>query len=116
MYKNYKIRAPYFEIGPKCIMWGERMLKLAKAVDKIAIKYDLDVILTPQYTDIRLLAENTERIHVYAQHMDALVPGRGLGSVLPEAVKEAYRLSDGVKFEGAYRRSDIGQKALQALK
>ena len=34
---------------------------------------------------------------------------------LPEAIKESYRLSDGVKFEGAYRRSDIGQKALQAL-
>ncbi len=89
MLKNYKISAPYFEIGPKCFMWGERMLKLAKAVDKIAIKYDLDVILTPQYTDIRLLAENTERVHIYAQHMDALTPGRGLGSVLPEAVKEA---------------------------
>ena len=89
MYKNYKIRAPYFEIGPKCFMWGERMLKLAKAVDKIAEKYDLDVIITPQYADIRLLAENTERIHVYAQHMDALTPGRGLGSVLPESVKEA---------------------------
>jgi phosphoribosylamine--glycine ligase len=35
---------------------------------------------------------------------------------LAEAIKEAYRLSDGVSFEGAYRRSDIGQKALQALK
>ena len=30
------------------------------------------------------------------------------------AITEAYRLSDGVKFEGAYRRSDIGQRALQA--
>lgn len=89
MLKNYKIRAPYFEIGPKCFMWGERMLRLAKAVDKIAEKYDLDVIITPQYADIRLLAENTERIHVYAQHMDALTPGRGLGSVLPESIKEA---------------------------
>jgi triosephosphate isomerase len=89
MYKNYKIRAPYFEIGPKCFMWGERMLKLAKAVDEIAHKYDLDVIITPQYADIRLLAENTKYIHVYAQHMDALVPGRGLGSVLPESIKEA---------------------------
>ena len=89
MLKNYKIRAPYFEIGPKCFMWGERMLKLAKAVDKIAAKYDLDVILTPQYADIRLIAENTERVHVYAQHMDSLYPGRGLGSVLPESVKEA---------------------------
>ena len=35
---------------------------------------------------------------------------------LEEAIQEAYRLSDGVKFEGAYRRSDIGQRALQALK
>ena len=33
---------------------------------------------------------------------------------LEEAIKEAYRLSDGVKFEGAYRRSDIGKRALMA--
>ena len=89
MYKGYKIRAPYFEIGPKCFMWGKRMLKLAQAVDRIAEKYDLDIIVTPQYADIRLIAENTSRIHVYAQHMDTLRPGRGLGSVLPESVKEA---------------------------
>ena len=89
MYSPYKIRAPFFEIGPKCIMWGERMLKLAKVVDKIAEKYDLDIIVTPQYADIRLLAENTQNLHIYAQHMDSLYPGRGLGSVLPESVKEA---------------------------
>ncbi len=89
MYKSYKIRAPYFEVGPKCIMWGERMLKLAKAIDKIAYKYDLDVIVTPQYADIRLIAQNTQYLHVYAQHMDPLYPGRGLGSVLPESIKEA---------------------------
>ena len=35
---------------------------------------------------------------------------------LADAVAEAYRLSDGVRFEGAYRRSDIGRRALQALK
>ncbi|MBQ7229586.1 MAG: phosphoribosylamine--glycine ligase [Oscillospiraceae bacterium] len=35
---------------------------------------------------------------------------------LPEAIQEAYRLADGVKFENAYRRSDIGQRALKALK
>ena len=34
---------------------------------------------------------------------------------LANAIKEAYRLSDGVKFEGAYRRSDIGKRALEAL-
>ena len=35
---------------------------------------------------------------------------------LEEAIREAYRISDGVQFENAYRRSDIGQRALQALK
>ncbi len=35
---------------------------------------------------------------------------------LEEAILEAYRLSDGVCFENAYRRSDIGQRALQALR
>lgn len=89
MYKNYKIRPPFFEIGPKAYLYGEKMLALAKVIDKVAAKYDVDVIVTPQYTDIKLLADNTERIHVYAQHMDALEVGRGLGSVLPEAVKAA---------------------------
>lgn len=89
MYKGLKIKPPFFEVGPKAIIWGDEMLKLAKVIDKIAIKYDVDIIVTPQYTDIKLLADNTERILVFAQHMDALVPGRGLGSVLPEAVKAA---------------------------
>lgn len=89
MYKGLKIKPPFFEIGPKAFMYGEEMLKLAKVIDKTAMKYDADVIVTPQYTDISLLANNTERIFVFAQHMDPLYPGRGLGSVLPEAVKAA---------------------------
>lgn len=89
MLKNFNIKPPFFEIGPKAYLYGEEMLKLAKVIDKTALKYDVDVIVTPQYTDIKLLADNTERILVFAQHMDALPVGRGLGSVLPEAVKAA---------------------------
>ena len=33
---------------------------------------------------------------------------------LEEAIREAYRLADGIQFEGAYRRSDIGKRALAA--
>ena len=33
---------------------------------------------------------------------------------LADAIREAYRLASGVQFESAYRRSDIGQRALQA--
>lgn len=89
MLKNFQIKPPFFEVGPKAYLYGEEMLKLAKVIDKTAMKYDVDVIVTPQYTDISLLAQNTERILVFAQHMDSLEVGRGLGSVLPEAVKAA---------------------------
>ena len=36
-----------------------------------------------------------------------------IADTLKDAIWEAYRLSDGVKFENAYRRSDIGQRALR---
>ena len=75
MYKNLKIKPPFFEVGPKAFLYGEKMLALAKVIDKTAMKYDLDVIVTPQYTDIKLLADNTERILVFAQHMDYLPVG-----------------------------------------
>lgn len=35
---------------------------------------------------------------------------------LENAIKEAYRLADGVQFKNAYRRSDIGQRGLAAYK
>ena len=46
--------------------------------------------------------------------------GRVLGvtataATLPAAIQEAYRLAEGVTFENAYCRRDIGQKALAAL-
>ncbi len=103
---NFKvIKPPFFEIGPKAYLWGNKMLELAKVIDEAATKLDVDVIVTPQYTDIPLLAQNTKRIHVYAQHMDALVPGRGLGSVLPEAVKEAG--AEGVMLNHAEKKLDL---------
>ena len=37
-----------------------------------------------------------------------------VAETLEEAINEAYRLADGVKFENSYRRSDIGQKGLAA--
>ena len=39
-----------------------------------------------------------------------------VADTLADAIKEAYRLADGVQFENAYRRNDIGQRALAANK
>jgi phosphoribosylamine--glycine ligase len=37
-----------------------------------------------------------------------------VADTLQDAIHEAYRLADGVNFKNAYRRSDIGERALQA--
>jgi triosephosphate isomerase len=90
MYKDYRISIPFFEFGPKAYLYGERLLALVKEIDRLAHKYDMDVIVDPQTTDLRLIAENTsERIHVFAQHMDGITPGPGMGTILPETVKAA---------------------------
>ncbi len=39
-----------------------------------------------------------------------------VANTLENAIKEAYRIADDVKFENAYRRSDIGQRGLAAYK
>ena len=89
MYKGITIKPPFFEIGPKAYLYGEKMLKLAKAADIASVKYDVRIILTPQPTDIYLLAKETKQLLLFAQHIDPLPVGRGLGSILPEAVKAA---------------------------
>lgn len=89
MYHGFKIKQPFFEIGPKAYSYGEDMLALSKVADEVSAKYDVQIILTPQYTDIPFIVRETKNLLVFAQHMDPLIAGRGLGSVLPEAVKYA---------------------------
>ena len=83
------IRPPFFEIGPKNYMYGDRVLDLAFAADQASEKYDVDVIFTTPFADIRTVAGQTKNIHVFAPHMDAAPIGRGLANVLPESLKAA---------------------------
>ena len=89
MYRGLEITPPFFEIGPKAYLYGRELLKLARHADKIGKKYDVQMIITPQYVDIPILAREMENVLVFAQHMDSLEVGRGVGSVLPEALKAA---------------------------
>ena len=91
MLKNYKISEPFFEYGPKCYMYGETLLKMAKGLEKLAVKYNVDVVLDIPDTEIYNIAHNvdTKRVHVYSQHMDSIEIGRGMGRTLPEALKAA---------------------------
>ncbi len=89
MYNKVKIKPPFFEMGPKAYIYGKKMLSFAKAVDQFAIKYNVQIILTPQYTDIPTIAKETSNLLIFAQHMDPISIGRGNGLVLPKALKEA---------------------------
>lgn len=86
---NCKIKAPFFEIGPKSYLYGDDILELALAADKASEKYDVDVIFTCPVVDIRRVAEATKRLHVFAPHMDPIYPGRGLADTLPESLVAA---------------------------
>ncbi|MCX5838488.1 MAG: triose-phosphate isomerase [Deltaproteobacteria bacterium] len=89
MYRGLKITPPFFEIGPKAYLYGKNVLELARHADKVGKRYDVQIIITPQYVDIPILARVMENVLVFAQHMDSLEVGRGVGSVLPEALKAA---------------------------
>lgn len=84
-----KIRTPYFEIGTKNYVWGDKVLEYALAADKAAEKYDIDVLFITPAVEIRRVAENTKNLIILAPYMDTLRPGRGMADILPEALKAA---------------------------
>ena len=89
MYRGIQITPPFFEIGPKAYLFGDEALALAQFADALSDKFGVQIVFTPQSVDIRLLAREMKHVLVFAQHMDSLEVGRGIGSVLPEAVKMA---------------------------
>ncbi len=83
------IRPPVFEIGLKGYCWGADAVRLAVEADRLAAELGVTIVFDPQAVDIPAVAAATERILVFAQHMDPLAPGRGVGGVLAEALREA---------------------------
>ena len=84
-----QIRTPYFEIGTKNYIYGDKVLEYAIAADKAAEKYDIDVLFITSPIEIRRVVENTKNLIVLAPYMDTLRPGRGMADILPEGLKAA---------------------------
>ena len=84
-----KIRTPYFEIGTKNYVWGDKLLEYAIAADRAAEKYDIDVLFICPALEVRRVAENTKNLKVFVTYMDTLRPGRGCADILPEGAKDA---------------------------
>ena len=89
MQRTIKLEPPFFEIGPKNYLFGDQILDLARIADEAAAKYDVRVIYTTPYADIRRVAENVKNLKVFAPHMDDIPVGRGLACVLGESLKAA---------------------------
>jgi len=83
------IRTPYFEIGTKNYIYGDKVLEYALAADRAAERYDVDVLFICPAVEIRRVAESTKHLIVLAPYMDTLRPGRGMADVLPEGLKAA---------------------------
>ncbi len=84
-----KIRTPFLIVNPKAYIYGEESLELAKVCDRLSEEYDIDIIFTAQHVDLRQASGATKNVIVTAQHLDGIVPGRGMGHILPEGVKDA---------------------------
>ena len=80
---------PFLIVNPKSYLYGQKSLELALASNQVAADTGLTIYFTCPYADIRMIREKTEHIIVCAQSLDPLKPGRGMGHVLPESLREA---------------------------
>lgn len=83
------LRSPFFVVNPKCYLYGEEEYKLAKVAEELAVQYDIDILFTGSLVDLARIAHDFPRLVVCAQNMEALRPGKGMGHILPEALKAA---------------------------
>ncbi len=84
-----KVKSPFLVVNPKSYLYGKKSLELAKSADETARSVGIPVLFTCPFADLRMIRDSTTDIIVCAQSMDPLKPGRGMGHVLPESLKEA---------------------------
>lgn len=84
-----KPKTPFFVVNPKSYLFGKEIFEFALKVDEIADELDLQIYFTCPYTDIRHISNITKSIVVCAQSMDSIIPGRGMGLILPESLRDA---------------------------
>lgn len=87
---GFQIVPPFFEIGPKCYLYGDQLLSLARAAQDAARQYNVSVIFDPPHTALQQIAEQCPELFVFAQHMDTSTEdGRGMGAVTAKSIVAA---------------------------
>ena len=86
---TFSIQVPFFMFNPKSYLYGEKLYELARYVDKLAIKFDIDIFFTASFAELNSISTMTKHLIVTAQHIDGIEPGRGMGHALPESIYSA---------------------------
>lgn len=81
------INVPFFVINPKSYLYGDEVIKLARKANSLANQYNVDILFTAQLIDMPKIKEVAPTLILTAQHFDPIQPGRGMGHVLPDALK-----------------------------
>ena len=53
------IRTPFFVINPKSYLYGAGSVALAKAAERLAVEYDVDIFFTAQAVDLPAVRRST---------------------------------------------------------
>lgn len=90
MTRAHNLSYPYFQVNFKIYPGtaGEDGLKFAQMIEHIEQKTAANFVLTPQLPDLRMIATETD-LTVTTPVVDSAEPGRGIGKVLPETIREA---------------------------
>jgi triosephosphate isomerase len=83
-----QLTVPFFEIGPKTYLTRQQTLDIAESADHASGETGVAVIMTVPVLDVESIKSAHPRLWVFAQHMDAVRPGRNTGAVLPEALRD----------------------------
>jgi triosephosphate isomerase len=84
-----KLQAPIIIVNFKTYLesTGQRALQLAKQAQKASKETGVNIIVAPQFCDIRAITQIVD-IPVFAQHIDPIKPGNSTGHILAQTVKE----------------------------
>lgn len=82
------IKRPFFVMNPKSYLYGTELRNLALKAEELGKRFpEVDIFFTAPYAELAWVCQQTKHLLVTAQHMDGILPGRGMGAVLPESLQ-----------------------------
>ncbi len=67
---------------------GDRGLRLARICEEVSQEFGVRMVVCPQIADIYRLGQQAN-VEIWAQHVDAILPGKNTGWQLPQAIFHA---------------------------